>query len=181
MFSPKGGTQQAIVKRIDRAKVSVHLAAYSFTAQPIADALLRAKLKHLDVQVILDKSWQTESPKVEKFLVESGIPVAIDGKHAIAHTKIIIIDGKLVVTGSYNFTGQAENSNWENTVFIPSKALAAKYEADFAVHLAHSVSAMLGKLTAFPTGRIFTPLFSDPEKREREHDFLEMQIKHLRH
>ena len=43
-----------------------------------------------------------------------GIPTKIDALHAIAHNKIVIVDGAVVVTGSFNFTKQAENNNAEN-------------------------------------------------------------------
>ena len=62
----------------------------------------------------------------------------IDAKHAIAHNKIIVIDGQTVITGSFNFTTAAEEKNAENLLIIRSPDLAAKYTANWQAHNAHS-------------------------------------------
>ena len=72
------------------------------------------------------------------FLANSGIPVLIDGKHPIAHNKIIIIDGETVITGSFNFTKQAEEHNAENLLVIHDSGLAQRYLANWHDHEAHS-------------------------------------------
>ncbi len=67
-----------------------------------------------------------------------GIPVRIDDKHAIAHNKVIIIDGEVVITGSFNCTKSAEQSNAENLLIIRDKALAQKYTKNWEAHAQHS-------------------------------------------
>ena len=74
------------------------------------------------------------------FLVNVGIPVQIDAKHAIAHNKIMVIDGETVITGSFNFTTAAEEKIAENLLVIRSPELAAKYAANWKVHADHSDS-----------------------------------------
>lgn len=123
-----------------RAHKSISIQAYSFTSAPIFTAVIAAKQRGVAVSVILDKSWKNESPKAEAALVAAGIPVLIDAKHAIAHNKIIIIDGKLVLTGSFNFTNQAEHQNAENLLVITRAITVQKYIANFALHAAHSVT-----------------------------------------
>lgn len=59
--------------------------------------------------------------------VGDGIPAKIDSKHAIAHNKIMVIDNKVVLTGSFNFTKAAEENNAENLVVLHSEALAVIY------------------------------------------------------
>ena len=61
------------------------------------------------------------------FLYNQGIPVKIDAKHAIAHNKVMIIDGETVITGSFNFTKAAEENNAENLLRIHDKKLAERY------------------------------------------------------
>jgi phosphatidylserine/phosphatidylglycerophosphate/cardiolipin synthase-like enzyme len=138
-FSPKGGCQDAIIKELDTAKVSVHLQAYSFTSAPIAKALLGAHERGVKVEVVIDKSRVTEGYSEVTFLMNQDIPVFADGKHAIAHNKVMIIDGKTVIAGSFNFTKAAEEQNAENLLVIRSPELAAKYEQNYQEHLAHSV------------------------------------------
>jgi len=137
-FSPKGGCTQAIVKEIDNATLEVLVQAYSFTSKPIAQALVNAKKRAVNVEAILDKSQKTAKYTSATFLANMKIPTYIDSKHAIAHNKIIIIDKETVITGSFNFTAAAEDKNAENVIIIKSKELAALYIDNFLKHKSHS-------------------------------------------
>jgi phosphatidylserine/phosphatidylglycerophosphate/cardiolipin synthase-like enzyme len=86
----------------------------------------------------LDKSQRTEKYSSATFLVNMGIPTLIDAQHAIAHNKIMIVDGETVITGSFNFTKNAEENNAENLLVIRSPELAAKYTANWKDHAGHS-------------------------------------------
>ena len=138
-FSPRGGATSAIVQAIDNAKSTVLVQAYSFTSQPIAEAIVRAHERGVKVQVLLDKSQRTQKYTAAHFLVQGGIPVLIDASHAIAHNKVIIIDNTIVVTGSFNFTKAAENRNAENLLLLQSKELAGLYAENWQNHYRHSV------------------------------------------
>jgi phosphatidylserine/phosphatidylglycerophosphate/cardiolipin synthase-like enzyme len=117
-FSPKGGCTEAVVENLDRATNSALIQAYSFTSAPIAKVLVDAKKRGVKVQVILDKSQRTEKYSGADFIQRAGIPTFIDGQHAIAHNKIMIIDGQIILTGSFNFTKAAEQNNAENLLVI---------------------------------------------------------------
>ncbi len=60
------------------------------------------------MQVILDKSQRPQQYSSATFLHNQGIQVKIDAEHAIAHNKVMIIDGEKVITGSFNFNKAAE-------------------------------------------------------------------------
>ena len=90
------------------------------------------------VHVILDKSDLGDHYSEADFLANSGISVLIDAKHPIAHNKIMIIDGETVITGSFNFTRQAEEHNAENLLVIHDRGLAERYLANWHDHEAHS-------------------------------------------
>jgi phosphatidylserine/phosphatidylglycerophosphate/cardiolipin synthase-like enzyme len=137
-FSPKGGCTEAIVKEIDAAKTTILVQAYSFTGVPIAKALVDAHKRGVQIQVILDKSQRSEKYSSADFVLHAGIPTYIDAKHAIAHNKIMVIDASTIITGSFNFTKAAESSNAENLLVIRSPELAAKYTANWKLHLDHS-------------------------------------------
>lgn len=128
-FSPHGGCTDECVKQINAATKSVHVQAYAFTSGPIIAALSAAKTRGVDVVVVCDKREFKIAP----------FPVYLDGQHAIAHNKIIIVDGKILLTGSFNFSANAENNNAENLLTIDDKPLIQTYEANFQVHLKHSV------------------------------------------
>lgn len=137
-FSPKGGCTEAIVRELDAAKSTVLVQAYSFTSAPIAKALVDAHNRGVDVRVVLDQSQRGEKYTSADFVRNEGIPVAIDSKHAIAHNKIMVIDGATILTGSFNFTKSAEENNAENLLVIRSPELAAQYIANWKAHAAHS-------------------------------------------
>jgi phosphatidylserine/phosphatidylglycerophosphate/cardiolipin synthase-like enzyme len=108
--------------------------AYSFTSAPIAKALLSAFKRGVKVEAILDKSQRTAKYSSATFLANVKIPTYIDDKHAIAHNKIMIIDGSTVITGSFNFTKAAEERNAENLLVIRSKDLARLYMDNWTKH-----------------------------------------------
>lgn len=137
-FSPHGGCTEAVVRELNAARESVLVQAYSFTSVPIAKALVEAHKRGVKIQVILDKSQRTEKYSSATFLNNSGIPTFIDAAHAIAHNKVMVIDGQVVITGSFNFTKAAEESNAENLLVIRDTDLAGKYAANWENHLRHS-------------------------------------------
>ena len=137
-FSPNGGCTETVVENVGKAKSTVLVQAYSFTSAPIAKALVDAKNRGVKVEVILDKSQRTEKYSGADFLLHAGVQTFIDAKHAIAHNKIMVIDSHTILTGSFNFTKAAENSNAENLLVIENGVLAKKYTANWQKHLEHS-------------------------------------------
>jgi phosphatidylserine/phosphatidylglycerophosphate/cardiolipin synthase-like enzyme len=137
-FSPQGGCTEAVVEALTKARSGVLVQAYSFTSAPIAKALVEAHRRGAKVEVILDKSQRTEKYSSATFIYNNGIPCFIDAQHAIAHNKIMVIDGQTVITGSFNFTKAAEDKNAENLLVIEDAEMAAKYAQNWAAHRQHS-------------------------------------------
>jgi phosphatidylserine/phosphatidylglycerophosphate/cardiolipin synthase-like enzyme len=137
-FSPHGGATSAIVKTLDQARKSILVQAYSFTSVPIASALVRARRRGVEVQVILDKSQRTDKNSSIGFLTYSGIVTIVDAAHNIAHNNVMIVDGEILITGSFNFTKAAEERNAENLLIIHSKQLAATFLENWRIHRRHS-------------------------------------------
>lgn len=137
-FSPKAGCTEAIVGELDKAKKTILVQAYSFTSVPIAKALIAAHQRGVTILVLLDKSQRTEKYSSATMLLNEGLKPLIDAKHAIAHNKVMVIDGEVVLTGSFNFSKAAEESNAENLLVIRDIALAAKYEKNWKDHQQHS-------------------------------------------
>jgi phosphatidylserine/phosphatidylglycerophosphate/cardiolipin synthase-like enzyme len=137
-FSPRGGCTEAVVAALGQAKNTVIVQAYSFTSAPIAKALVDASRRGVKVQAILDKSQKGEKYSSATYLANSGLRPMIDSAHAIAHNKVMVIDGQLVITGSFNFTKSAEENNAENLLIIRDSVLAARYAENWQNHLAHS-------------------------------------------
>lgn len=137
-FTPGDSAEMAIVDQLVNAKESILVQAYSFTNPAIAAALADAQSRGVNVVILLDKSHRTQRYSAADFTAKSGITTLIDDRHAIAHNKIMIIDGRVVVTGSYNFTKAAEKSNAENLVIIESGAVADKFHNNWQKHRKHS-------------------------------------------
>jgi phosphatidylserine/phosphatidylglycerophosphate/cardiolipin synthase-like enzyme len=138
-FSPHGGCTEAVVRELDAAKETVLVQAYSFTSTPIAKALIEAHRRGVKITVILDKSNRKDNYSAADFVAHADIPCYIDAQHSIAHNKVILIDGRTIITGSFNFTKAAETSNAENLLVIHNHPqLFAAYETNFKKHLAHS-------------------------------------------
>jgi phosphatidylserine/phosphatidylglycerophosphate/cardiolipin synthase-like enzyme len=126
-FSPNGGCTDAIARELDKAQSTVLVQAYSFTSYKIAKGLLDAHKRGVKVEIILDKSQKSDQYSSADFLANSGMSVKIDSEHAIAHNKVMVINGVTVITGSFNFTKPAEENNAENLLMIHDKKLAERY------------------------------------------------------
>jgi len=139
LFSPNGGCTTAIIQQLASARREIKVQAYSFTSADIAKAIADAYERGVKVTVVLDKSQKTEKYTGATYLANHHVPVFIDSKHAIAHNKIIIIDGATVLTGSFNFTKAAEEKNAENLLIIRNHPeITTSYLNNFADHLSHS-------------------------------------------
>jgi phosphatidylserine/phosphatidylglycerophosphate/cardiolipin synthase-like enzyme len=138
-FSPKGGCTEAVVAEIKHARHEVLVLAYSVTSQDIAKALVEAKLRGIHVEVVLDHSNETEQHTDLHFFLQEGLKPLIDPHHAIAHNKVMVIDSRTVVTGSFNFTEHAEHSNAENLLVLRNYTdLARAYRQNFLAHKEHA-------------------------------------------
>lgn len=137
-FSPRGGCTAAIVNEISSAKESIKVQAYGFSSQPIAQALIASKSRGVVVVVILDRSNNSARYSQAQAVSQAGIETRIDSEHTIAHNKVIIIDSLIVITGSFNFSDNAENKNAENLVIIRNKSATKKYTENWSKHFEHS-------------------------------------------
>lgn len=133
-FSPEGHCQTLLISTIAQAQKSIRVQAYSFTAAPIAQALIDARQHGVDVAIVLDRSQPSEHYSVLPLLLEAAVPTKIDYCCAIAHNKVMIIDDRWVVTGSYNFTKSAEEKNAENLLVIDDPELAESYRHNWEHH-----------------------------------------------
>ena len=130
-FTPVSQCTPGIVDAINSAKSSIFVQAYSFTSAPIANALVEAKARGVDVQVVLDKSQPTAKGSQLNTLLGAHIPVSIDQLSGIAHNKVMIIDDAYVLTGSFNFTNAADTRNAENILLLQDPELAKLYKTNW--------------------------------------------------
>jgi len=133
MFSPNGGVRNRLVSEINKAQSTIDIAIYSFTADEIRDALIAAKNRGVAIRIIADTSSANgqgnEIATLEGLGFNLKRSAGLSG--GIMHNKVMIIDGKFLVTSSYNWSANAEDNNFENAVFIQGSSVIQKYQADF--------------------------------------------------
>ena len=117
-FSPNGGSLQLVIKGINSAKKSIHVAAYSFTSKPIAEALLNASKRGVEVKVVADEKSNSGKYSATTYLANNHIPIKLDGNYPIFHHKFMVIDGTTLETGSFNYSAAAANKNAENVLML---------------------------------------------------------------
>jgi phosphatidylserine/phosphatidylglycerophosphate/cardiolipin synthase-like enzyme len=143
-FTPGDDIASLIVSRIAGARLSVQMQAYLFTDRRIANALLAARRRGVDVEVIGDAAQRDAGglPFLPA-LRRAGARVYLDAAHTASHNKIVILDGAregaAVITGSYNFTQAAQSKNAENVVVISgNRAITDRFVDNFEFHRGQS-------------------------------------------
>ena len=131
-FSPDDHVARRIVKLLRAAQHSIYFLAYSFTANDFGDILRQKALDGLAVKGVMEEEQVKTNVGTEfDAFNAAGLPVYLDGNAGQMHHKTIIIDGQIVITGSYNFTASAERNNDENVVIFHDAQIAARYLAEF--------------------------------------------------
>jgi phosphatidylserine/phosphatidylglycerophosphate/cardiolipin synthase-like enzyme len=131
-FSPDDGVAAHIVSLIQGAQQSIYFLAYSFTSDDISEAMLVCAQAGVTVAGVFEES-QVKSNTGDEYdkLRTAGLDVRLDGNRRNMHDKIILIDRQTVITGSYNFSANAEKKNDENVMVIHSTDIAALYMQEF--------------------------------------------------
>ncbi len=139
IFSPQGGIEAALIRAIEAARETVDVAMFSFYSQKIAEALLAAKERGVKVRIALDRS-QSALAKLDDWFAWHGFDIRLvsgpdderDPLYQKMHNKLIIVDGLLLETGSFNYSPNAEKNSFENVNFFDEPGIVARYAAYFA-------------------------------------------------
>ena len=130
-FSPQDGVAKHVVQRLQNATSNIRFMTFSYTADDIANAMIAKAKAGLVVQGVFERQNANGTGSEYGKLKSGGVDVLQDGNCYIMHHKVIIIDDRTVITGSYNFTGSAERDNDENLVIVDDLALARAYLNEF--------------------------------------------------
>ena len=131
-FSPEDGTLDRILTAVNAAQESISFMAYSFTSDELAEALIERAKSGVSVLGVFDEDQYHSNVGTEfDTLKNAGIDVRLDGNPRLMHNKVIIIDHQVVITGSYNFSNNAEHNNDENTLIIHNQNIATQFLAEF--------------------------------------------------
>ena len=132
-FSPDDKVATRIVELLRGAQHSITFMAYSFTASDFGKIISQKAKQGLEIRGVMEEQ-QVKSNKGTQYTYfeRASLPVYKDGNEGQMHHKVFIIDGEIVITGSYNFSFSAETSNDENVVIFFDRQIAAEYLSEFA-------------------------------------------------
>ncbi len=130
-FSRTEDTSSLIKSWIDRANESIKVMVMLITQDELADSLIDAHRRGVDVDVIIDDDWLYKTGSDYKRLLEAGVDIRGDNRPGLMHHKVVVIDGCIVITGSYNWSRSAEESNDENIIILRSSLIAEEYLEEF--------------------------------------------------
>lgn len=120
-----------IIELIRNAEKSVKIASFSFTHEGLADELLKADIEGIDVYVLMERRQRNVQNSQYARLKDFGLNIRVDGNKNNMHNKFIVIDGKIVITGSPNYSFSGFNRNDENMLIIFNEELALGFVKEF--------------------------------------------------
>jgi len=130
-FSLSDNPQKEIIKNINQAEAFINIAMYIFTDREIALPLVKARERGVKVRLYLDQDQVDYQYSQSRFLVQKGIKTRISSNNYIMHHKFTIIDNRILLTGSYNWTFSANNRNDENLMVIDDSEIIEIFQNQF--------------------------------------------------
>jgi phosphatidylserine/phosphatidylglycerophosphate/cardiolipin synthase-like enzyme len=120
---------ERVIEVIEGAQDTLECAVYTFTLEPVAEALAEAVARGVQVWVVYE--LEQESDNVTEILESGGVFAKADGNGALMHHKFVIADANVVATGSFNWTWSADTGHDENLMILESPGLAAHFQDEF--------------------------------------------------
>lgn len=142
-FAPHDRVAEKLIARIRQAQASIHFLVFSFTHRGIAEAMMERARQGIEVLGVLERRQAIAVHSVYATLASFGPPVQVylDANKYNMHHKLLILDGKISVAGSFNWSVSADKDNDENVLIIHSRAIAEQFEAEFQRILAQARAA----------------------------------------
>ncbi|OGR81907.1 MAG: hypothetical protein A2X32_03985 [Elusimicrobia bacterium GWC2_64_44] len=132
-FSPGGRTEANITGAVNFARERADIAVFSFYSTDIAQAVVNAHKRGVAVRVLVDRVQASQS-EVGELLIKNGVPFrwsqGFAGK-GVMHNKYAVLDSRLLMTGSFNWSVNAQENNFENMYYTMAPAVAEAFEAQF--------------------------------------------------
>jgi phosphatidylserine/phosphatidylglycerophosphate/cardiolipin synthase-like enzyme len=130
-FSPDDGVEAQLVRIITEAMKSIQVMAFSLTSDALGEALIEAAQRGIEVSVVIERDQAANAGSEVGRLIDSGVDLRLDTNPDSMHHKVFLVDDTIVVTGSYNFSRNAEEANDENIIILYDETAAAEYLVEF--------------------------------------------------
>ena len=124
-----------IIAKINLSRKTIKIAIFSFTSGEIASALEAAAKRGITIKLLADKIEAASKHSEIGYLSAAGIETKLlsgkKGRRGIMHHKFAVFDEKEIITGSYNWTDNAERFNYENAIFFNDPAVVQAFSKEF--------------------------------------------------
>ena len=133
VFSPERSIKEILLKECESVASTMEVAVREITSPDMANVLLKAKGRGVKVRVIADSKQAKMKSSQITYLINQGIPVKVlRGKdYGMMNHRFVILDGKKVVTGSFDWSEASEKWNYENILIISDPEAVASYQKEF--------------------------------------------------
>jgi hypothetical protein len=129
-FCPEDLCEERVINALKKAKESIYFMTFVFTSNEVGDVLIEKNNQNVDVKGVIEKTRISDWSEHYR-LGKEGIEVRLDNNRYVMHHKVFIIDGKTVITGSFNPTKSANEDNDENILIIHDENIAKQYLEEF--------------------------------------------------
>ncbi len=130
-FSPGQHCPNRIIRLLGQAESSVDICVFTITDDRITSAILDAHDRHLKIRIITDNHKSEDLGSDADRLIDAGLTVRFDQSRHHMHHKFAIFDNQLLLTGSYNWTRSAAESNEENFIVTQNNHFLKKFSQEF--------------------------------------------------
>ena len=138
-FSPDEPCDLKLIKLIQSAQKSIDMAVYDINRDQLVHHLV-IQSKKIPVRLVVDRRQSKGSHSLVPLLIKAGVKLRYGKQRGIMHDKFTIVDGKILETGSFNYTNHASESNQENQVYLSSPTLLERFKLRFESIWSHAVS-----------------------------------------
>lgn len=129
-FSPDEACDFKLVKFVDSAQKSIDVAVYDINRDQLVHHLL-VQAKKIPVRIVVDQRQAKGPHSLVSTLIKAGANIRYGRQRGIMHNKFVIIDGKMIETGSFNYTNHASEANNENQVYLANPAIVERFKNRF--------------------------------------------------
>jgi phosphatidylserine/phosphatidylglycerophosphate/cardiolipin synthase-like enzyme len=133
LFSPEVSIKESILKEMESTTSVLDLAIHEITSLDMAQALAKAKQRGVRVRVIADSKQANIRTSKITYLIQQGILVKVLGgkEKEVMNHRFAILDGKRVLTGSFDWSEASLKWNYENILILHESEVVAAYQKEF--------------------------------------------------
>jgi cardiolipin hydrolase len=130
-FSPGDECLRHILSLIRSAEKSLDICVFTITDDRIARALVAAYERHIEIRIVTDDDKVYDPGSDIRFLAEKGMNIRVDNSPSHMHHKFMVVDGRVLLTGSYNWTRSAGKNNHENLISMGEPYFVRRFQKEF--------------------------------------------------